>query len=57
MRRMVIKEVFAENNVQIALIQVSKLSSMTFSITREVWGGSHIKCVCVDGVGSIGGIL
>lgn len=47
MRRMVIKEVFAENNVQIALIQVSKLSSMTFSITREVWGGSHIKCVCV----------
>lgn len=46
-RRMAIKEVFTENNVQIAFSQVSKLSSLTDSVTREVWGRSHIKCLCV----------
>lgn len=56
-RRMVIIEVLSFNKVQIAMIQESKLSSMSDKIQRETWGGRFCKCVCVDAVDSAGGII
>lgn len=58
-RRMVIIEVFSFNKVQIAMIQESKLSSMSDKIQRETGrgGGRFCKCVCVDAVDSAGGII
>lgn len=56
-RRMVIKDVFRSNKVKVALIQESKLSSMTDRIAREAWGGRSTKWICVDAVGSTSGII
>lgn len=57
MRRMVIKEALTKNKAHTALIQESKLSSMSNFVAREVWGGSHIEWVRVGTMGSVGGIL
>lgn len=44
--RMVIKDVLRNNKVQIALLQESKLSSMSDRIVGEVWGGRVLKWMC-----------
>lgn len=56
-RRMVIKDVIKSNKVKIALIQESKLNSMSDRIIREVWGDKPTNWICVDAVGSAGGII
>ena len=41
--RLVVKELIRNNKVQIALIQESKIASMTENIVREVWGSKFVK--------------
>lgn len=47
---MIVKDVLRNNKVQIALIQESKLRSMSDKIAREVWGGRSTKWVCLGAV-------
>ena len=56
-RRLVVNELICNNKVQIALIQESKIASMTMRIVREVWGSKFVKWVTLEMVGSTGGIL
>ncbi|XXG89343.1 hypothetical protein AAC387_Pa12g1363 [Persea americana] len=56
-RRLVVKETLRSNKVQIALIQETKLSSMSNKIVREVWGSKYLRWIAIDAVGSAGGIL
>lgn len=39
---------------QLALLQDSKLKTMSDSIAREVWGFRLVKWMAVDSVGSVG---
>lgn len=49
-RRKIVQDVLRNNKVQIALIQESKLRSMSDKIAREVWGGRSTKWVCLGAV-------
>lgn len=51
------KDLVRKHKVQVLLIQESKLSSMSDSIARELWGSRFTKWVAVDSVGHAGGII
>lgn len=56
-RRLLIKEMVKKNKAQVAMLQESKISSMTEEIIKEVWGRRHVKWICIDADGVAGGIL
>lgn len=54
---LVMKNMLHKYKVQIALIKESKLSLISDSVAKELWGSRHVGWSCADAVGSTGGIL
>lgn len=52
--RVVVKEALHKNKVQIALIQETKICTMSDRIVREGWGSRNVNWEDVDAVGSTG---
>lgn len=57
MKRAIIKEVIHTFIIDLLLLQETKLSSMSDSTIKELWGSSQCSWVCLDASGSSGGIL
>ncbi|KAJ8639753.1 hypothetical protein MRB53_016447 [Persea americana] len=56
-KRAVIKEVIRTFRAELPLLQETKLSSMSQSIIRDLWGNSKCLWVSLDVVGTSKGIL
>ena len=56
-KRAVIKEVIRTFRAELPLLQETKLSSMSQSIIRDLWGNSKCLWVSLDVVGTSGGIF
>lgn len=56
-RRLTANELLHRNEVQIALVQELKFSSLSEKIVKEVWGSIFVNWVSADAVGSAGGFL
>lgn len=54
---MLMKEMVRKNKVQIALLQESKINSVSGKISKELWASPYVEWVVVDAVGSADGII
>lgn len=56
-KRAAVKDVIRSSKADIVLIQKSKLSSMSDLLIKEVCGSASFDWICLDAVGSSGGII